>query len=368
MTLTVALSHRMGAFALDVTFEAPAGVTVLFGRSGSGKTSVVNAVAGLLRPDRGRIAVQGRALLDTERGIALPPHRRRLGYVFQDARLFPHLSVRQNLTYGRRFAPKDASLPEMGGIVELLGLGALLDRRPGALSGGEKARVALGRALLSGPEMLLADEPLASLDEARKAEVLPYFEHLRDAGGVPILYVSHAASEVARLATTVVALEGGRVVAQGPAAAVLSDPSVTPLGAREAGALLSANVLRHHADGLSELAAGAARLWVPRVALPEGGAVRLRVPAHEVILARVEPAGLSALNVLGGTVAELREGAGPGVLVALDTEAGRVLSRITGRSAKALALAPGVAAYAVIKSVAVAPEDVGGPASEGRTR
>lgn len=359
MTLTVALSHRMGAFALDVTFEAPAGVTVLFGRSGSGKTSVVNAVAGLLRPDHGRIAVQGRALLDTDRGIALPPHRRRLGYVFQDARLFPHLSVRQNLSYGRRFAPKEASLPEMGGIVDLLGLGALLDRRPGALSGGEKARVALGRALLSGPEMLLADEPLASLDEARKAEVLPYFEHLRDAGGVPILYVSHAASEVARLATTVVALEAGRVIAQGPASDILSDPSVLPAGAREAGALVTARVVAQHADGLTELEAGGVPLFLPRLERQTDSSVRLRIAAHDVILARERPTGLSALNILPGRVVALREGDGPGTLVALETPAGRVLARVTRRSATTLGLCPGVTAHAIVKTVSVAPDDIG---------
>ncbi|WP_333818150.1 molybdenum ABC transporter ATP-binding protein, partial [Tabrizicola sp.] len=178
MTLSVSLGHRFGGFSLDVDFEAPSGVTALFGRSGSGKSTVVNAVAGLLRPDRGRIVIDGTIVLDTAAGIALPPHRRRMGYVFQDGRLFPHLTVRQNLLYGRWFAPRTAGV-ELPRIVDLLGIGALLERRPGGLSGGEKQRVAIGRAILSNPRLLLMDEPLAALDEARKAEILPYLERLR---------------------------------------------------------------------------------------------------------------------------------------------------------------------------------------------
>lgn len=357
--LEVAVQHRMGAFDLDVSFEAPAGVTVLFGRSGSGKTSVINAVAGLVRPDRGRIAVSGRVLLDTARGVSLPPHRRRIGYVFQDGRLFPHLNVRGNLTYGTRFAPKGAARADIDEVVEMLGIGALLDRRPGALSGGEKQRVAIGRALLSAPDLILADEPLAALDEARKAEILPYFERLRDVVSVPILYVSHSASEVARLATTVVALDNGEVVRQGTAAAVLGDPVPLPTGPREAGAVLSAIVRQHHADGLTELEAGGLPLFLPRLEQRPGSALRVRIAAHEVILSRGRPEGLSALNILPGTVHSVHPGEGPGAIVALDTPAGRVLARITARSAKALGLTPGVAVHAVIKSVAVARSDIG---------
>jgi molybdate transport system ATP-binding protein len=359
MTLEVRLRHAFAGFTLDAAFVAPLGVTVLFGRSGSGKTTVVNAVAGLLRPDDGRIALDGDVLTDTAGRAYRPPHRRRIGYIFQEGRLFPHLTVRQNLGYGAWFAPKAAPREDTGRIVDLLGIGPLLDRRPGALSGGEKSRVAIGRALLSAPRLILADEPLAALDEARKAELLPYFERLRDEVAVPILYVSHSASEVARLATTVVALEAGRVTAIGSAAEVLGDPAVLPAGAREAGAVLTARVAAHHDDGLTELAAGGHALFLPRIAAPPGRTVRVRVAAHDVILSVTAPAGLSALNILPGVIVDLRPGDGPGMLVALDTPAGRLLARVTRRSAAALGLAPGVAAHAVIKTVSVAPADVG---------
>jgi molybdate transport system ATP-binding protein len=358
--LEISLHHDFPGFTLDAHFEAPPGVTVLFGRSGSGKTTIVNAVAGLLMPDEGRIAAGDWVLLDTARGIRLRPHRRRLGYIFQEGRLFPHLTVRQNLAYGTWFAPKDAPREDMGRVVDLLGIGALLDRRPGALSGGEKQRVAIGRALLSAPRLILADEPLAALDEARKAEILPYFERLRDEVNVPILYVSHSASEVARLATTVVALEEGRVIGQGPAAEVLSDPAVLPTGAREAGAVITARVTAHHDDGLTELDAGGAPLFLPRLGQPPGSRLRVRIAAHDVILSRTRPEGLSALNIVPGTVRELRPGDGPGMIVGLDTQAGRLLARITQRSAQALGLAEGMAVHAVIKTVAVAPSDIGG--------
>ncbi|WP_136443258.1 molybdenum ABC transporter ATP-binding protein [Pacificoceanicola onchidii] len=359
MTLSVRLQHRFNRLELDVEFDAPAGLTVLFGRSGSGKTTIVNAVAGLLRPDAGRVEVDGRVLLDTSEGVCLRPEARRLGYVFQEGRLFPHLTVWQNLGYGRYFA-KRRKTTEPGKVIAMLGLEELLDRRPGALSGGEKQRVAIGRALLAEPELILADEPLAALDEARKAEILPYFERLRDEARVPILYVSHAPAEVARLATSVVALQDGRVARQGPAVEVLADANVLPAGVRGAGAMLHAVVVAHHDDGLSELEAGGVRLHVPRVAQQIGASIRLRVPAQEVILAKQKPEGLSALNILAGTVEAIREGGGPGAIVSLSTPAGRVLARITRRSARAMDLKPGSTCHAVLKTVAIAPEDVGG--------
>lgn len=357
--LAVRLNHGFGGFTLDAAFEAPQGITVLFGRSGSGKTTIVNAVAGLLRPEAGRIVVGDLVLSDSAARLWLPPHKRRIGYIFQEGRLFPHLSVRQNLRYGAWFAPRGAPREDMGRVVEMLGIGPLLDRRPGALSGGEKQRVAIGRALLSAPRLILADEPLAALDEARKAEILPYFERLRDEVAVPILYVSHSASEVARLATTVVALEAGRVIAQGPATEVMGNPAVLPAGAREAGAMLTARIARHHDDGLTELDAGGVPLFLPRLSRAVGAEVRVRVAAHDVILSRGRPEGLSALNILPGVIREIRPGDGPGAIVALDTPAGRLLARITRRSAQTLGLSPGASIHAVVKTVAVAPGDIG---------
>jgi molybdate transport system ATP-binding protein len=363
MTLEVALRHRFGRFDLDVAFQAPAGVTALFGPSGAGKSTLVNAVAGLLRPDSGRIAVDGWTLLDTASGCWLPPHRRRVGYVFQEGRLFPHLNVRQNLRYGRWFAGL-ADGEDFGHVVELLGLGHLLSRRPAALSGGEKQRVAIGRALLAGPRLLLMDEPLAALDEARKTEILPYLERLRDDTAIPILYVSHSLSEVGRLATTVVALDRGRTVRVGPAAEVLADPDAVPaLGLREAGSILTGRVVAQHADGLTELEVSGGRLFLPRMEAAPGARLRVRIAAQDVILSRERPVGLSALNVLAGEVAALRPGKGPGVLVQLRIGQESLLARVTKRSAEALRLAPGVACHAIAKTVSVAPADIGAAAA-----
>ncbi|GFE50033.1 molybdenum import ATP-binding protein ModC [Roseobacter cerasinus] len=359
MSLSVTLQHQLGAFTLDASFEAPEGLTVLFGRSGAGKSTIVNAVAGLLRPDAGQITCDGAPLYDSATGRHVPPHQRRVGYIFQDARLFPHLTVRQNLLYGRWFAPKSTPGPEFNRIVDMLGIGPLLGRRPDGLSGGEKQRTAIGRALLANPRIILADEPLAALDEPRKAEILPYFERLRDEVSTPILYVSHAASEVARLATTVVALDAGRVIRQGAASDVLSDPAVTPLGVRAAGAMLEARVQAHHDDGLSQLDAGGASLLLPRVDQAPGTRVRVWIEAQDVMLATERPQGISALNVLETTVRALRFGAGPGVLVQLCFGDTLLLSRITRRSADALSLQPGLRVFAVIKAVSVARDAVG---------
>ncbi|MDJ0860330.1 MAG: molybdenum ABC transporter ATP-binding protein [Dinoroseobacter sp.] len=359
MSLSVQLRHSFGSFTIGIGFEAPKGITVLFGRSGSGKTTIVEAVAGLLTPESGRIALDGKVLLDTQSGRNLPPNKRGLGYIFQEGRLFPHLTVRQNLLYGGFFARGSGTAPKLDHVVELLGIEALLERRPAALSGGEKQRVAIGRALLAKPRLVLADEPLAALDEARKSEILPYFERLRDEVSVPILYVSHSAAEVARLATTVIALQDGRVVSQGPAIEVLSDPMVTPAGVRAAGAVLEARVTAQHADGLTELDAGGQSLFLPRVDRKVGTRLRVRIAAQDVILSRAAPHGLSALNVLPAEVEQMRPGDGPGTLVSLKTPAGTVLARITQRSASNLGLNPGQACFAVLKSVAVAPQDVG---------
>ncbi|SFL19610.1 molybdenum ABC transporter ATP-binding protein [Shimia haliotis] len=359
MTLSVQIAQKLDDFALDVAFEVPDGLTVLFGPSGSGKTTVINAVAGLSRPSQGRIEAQGRVLFDASRGVCLPAHRREIGYVFQEGRLFPHMTVRKNLLYGRQLARDRQDEIRFDRVVEMLGLGRHLDRQPVHLSGGEKQRVAIGRALLARPKMILADEPLAALDERRKAEILPYFELLRDEFSLPILYVSHSIAEVARLATTVVALAQGQVSRVGAAAEVLGDPAFTPAGVRAVGAILDARVKAHHADGLTELDAGGVALFLPKLVQPEGQSVRVRMAAHDVMLSREAPKGLSALNIMCGTIAAIRAGEGPGAIVSIDTQAGRVLARITRRSVQAMGLVEGQPIYAVVKSVAVAPEDVG---------
>lgn len=355
--LEVRLSHRFAGFALDVAFAAPAGLTALFGHSGAGKSTVIKAVTGLLRPDAGRIVLNGEVLSEGARMV--PAHRRRLGVVFQEARLFPHLSVRQNLLYGRWFArERRVGLEE---VVALLGLEALLARRPEGLSGGEKQRVAIGRALLSQPRMLIMDEPLASLDHARKAEILPYLERLRDDAGLPILYVSHALPEVARLATTIVVLEAGRVRRAGAAADILGDPALAPaLGLREAGSVIGARMMAQEADGLSRLETAAGPIWLPRIAALPGARLQLRIPAHEVILAKARPEGLSALNILPVVVAAVRLGEGPGAIVQVRLGDEALLVRLTRRSAEALGLHEGMACFAVLKSVALARGDIGG--------
>lgn len=358
--LELRITHELPGFSLSVAFSAPGGVTALFGHSGAGKTTIVRAVSGLLRPQGGRIELDGEVLFDAQARVWVPPHRRRVGYVFQDARLFPHLTVRRNLLYGQRFAQRGATGAEFGRIVEMLGIGALLDRRPGALSGGEKQRVALGRAILSRPRMLLMDEPLAALDDARKAEILTYLERLRDETRLPILYVSHSVSEVARLATTLVLVQGGQVCRSGPVQEVLSDPAAAPaLGLREAGALVEARVAGQDADGLTRLDTEGGPLWLPRLDAAPGTPLRLRILAQDVMLSLERPQGVSALNILPTRVVALREGAGPGALVQL--EAGRdlrLLARVTQRSVRALDLVPGKRVHAVLKAVSVAQGDI----------
>ncbi len=354
--LSVDIEHRLGGFALAARFESGRGLTALFGRSGAGKTSVVNAIAGLIRPQHGQIAIDGTVLLDTERGVFVAPHRRRVGYVFQEGRLFPHLTVRQNLLFGRWFAPRGDAVPtRLDDVVELLGIGPLLARRPGRLSGGEKQRVAIGRALLANPRLLLMDEPLASLDAARKDEILPYLERLRDEADVPIIYVSHAAAEIARLATTIVLIANGRVQAVGPVGDIMGRAGQYPLaGDFEAGAVLAVTVVGHDPRwGLTELAGGFGRLVVPRLDLPVGSPSRVRIRARDVILATQPPNGVSALNVLAGTVEALIPIGDEAVEVQLRLNSEHLLARITRRSQEGLGLAPGLPVFALVKTVAI---------------
>ena len=355
MNLEVDVAHRFGSFALEARFTSQGRLTAFFGRSGAGKSSLVNIIAGVVRPDRGRIVLDRTTLVDTERGVFVPKHRRRVGYVFQEGRLFPHLTVRQNLTFGRWFTPKRERKLGLDQVLDLLGIGHLLDRRPGALSGGEKQRVAIGRALLTSSRLLLMDEPLASLDETRKEEILPFIERLRDEAQVPIIYVSHSLSEVARLATTVVMLVEGRVVAVGPPTEVLGRADLLmPEAAHEAGALIEAVVAGHDPEfGLTSLQTRAGLFQAPRLDLPIGTPVRLRIRARDVMIATARPDGLSALNVLSGAVVALDNTADGLVDVGLDCGGVRLTARLTRKSIHALQLASGRQVYAVIKSVAL---------------
>jgi molybdate transport system ATP-binding protein len=367
--LRVAVRHRFGEFHLDAAFDSPGGLTALFGRSGAGKTSLINAVAGLFRPEEAQIVVGDEVLTDSQRGVFVTTRRRRIGYVFQEGRLFPHLTVRQNLLYGRWFAPKGGSAGDFDHVVDLLGIHGLLGRRPANLSGGEKQRVAIGRALLSRPRLLVMDEPLAALDEARKAEILPYIERLRDDSAVPIIYVSHAIAEVTRLATTMVVLSQGRVAAVGPTAAIMGRLDLFPLtGRAEAGAILATRVAEHDLTfGLTTLRATAGRLRVPHLDLPLGSALRVRIRARDVMIALSPPAGLRALNVLPGVVAEIGAGDGPIVDIRLDCAGEALIARLTRRSVEGLGLVPGRRVYAVIKSIAFDHHAFAGaaPASSG---
>jgi molybdate transport system ATP-binding protein len=352
--LSVAVRHKFGDFLLDAAFESGAGLTAVFGRSGSGKTSLVNAIAGLIRPDRGRIALDGEVLTDTAAGIFLPACRRHVGYVFQEGRLFPHLTVRQNLLYGRWFASQRGRAGEIEYVVDMLGIGGLLGRRPANLSGGEKQRVAIGRALLAQPRLLVMDEPLASLDDERKAEILPYIERLRDEFAIPIVYVSHAISEVTRLATTMVVMSEGRVAAVGPTAEIMGRIDMFPLtGRAEAGAILNTRVAEHDVRfGLTTLRSAAGDLRVPYIDMRLGASLRVRIRARDVMIALQPPQGLSALNVLPATVAEIAPADGASVEMRLDCAGEALIARLTRRSVEGLGLVPGRQVYAVIKSIA----------------
>ncbi len=351
MTIEIDVALHRKTFALEVAFTAGAGLTALFGRSGSGKTTVIDLIAGLSHPQRGRIVIDGTVLLDTATGVRMPVHRRRIGCVFQEARLLPHLSVRQNLRFGRLFA-RGSGGPSLAAVADLLGIAPLLERRPAGLSGGERQRVAIGRALLARPRLLLMDEPLSALDEARKREILPYIERLRDEAGLPIVYVSHSVAEVARLASTVVVLEGGRVAGQGPVDAVLRRSDLIP-DAAEAGSVLAMTVAGHDdTAGLTRLTGPAGPLSVPLLALPVGRRLNLRLPARDVLLATEAPQGLSARNVLPGRVVGLRE-EGAACLVEVACGEAILLARLTRASARDLGLTEGRSIHAIVKSVAL---------------
>jgi molybdate transport system ATP-binding protein len=338
-------------------------VIALFGRSGCGKTTLVNLLAGLLRAQRGRIELDGEVWFDSARGIEVPAEQRRIGYVFQDARLFPHYSVRGNLLYGAsRGAPPSAGA--FDDVVELLGLAALLGRRPSSLSGGERQRVAVGRALLSRPRLLLLDEPLASLDAARREEVLPYLARLRDHYAIPMVLVSHQFDEVLRLATQLVVMDAGRVVATGDLGAVSLTPALRAIVGPEAvGAVLEGVVT--HADAGEDLASVTIgtqhSLKVGARGIAPGQRVRLHLLARDLILALSEPLGISVRNHLRGIVRAITPDGGAD-LVEVDIGGATLLSRVTTAATRELGLAPGMALWVLVKAVSVSPYSLGEPA------
>jgi molybdate transport system ATP-binding protein len=350
MNLDVTLRHRLGAFRLDAKFrvEQP-GITALFGPSGAGKTTIVNAIAGLLRPDEGRIAIDGEALFDSAASIFVPARLRRTGYVFQDGRLFPHLNVERNLRFGWRRTGKRSTQSEFDEIFDLLGLENLLARKPARLSGGEKSRVALGRALLANPRLLLLDEPLAALDAARKAEILPWLERLRDRARLPMIYVTHSVDEVSRLADAMIVLEAGRVAAEGTVFDLLSDPELGALVPAH-GAVFPARVMEQRAEGLTVLGFDGGTLIVPRLLRNLGAPVRVRLRADDVMLALAAPEAISANNILQAEVISIQAGDVNADIRLLCGHV-RFVSRITRSSLARLALVPGMRVFAIIKSV-----------------
>ena len=359
--IEVDIAVRRGAFAVEAAFAADAPIVALFGRSGAGKSTLVNAIAGTVLPERGRIAVDGRTLFDSRSGVNLPPEARRLGYVFQDALLFPHMTVAANLAYGERLTPTGDRFVERARVIALLDLERLLDRRPASLSGGERQRVAIGRALLASPKVLLMDEPLASLDAPRKAEILAYIELLRDELALPIVYVSHALEEVTRLADAMVLVADGRVVAQGSVAEVLARPEMQAhTGRFEAGAVIEARVARHDERyGLTLLAFDGGELVVPNVDALPGEPVRARIRARDVSLALARPTGISIQNIFAAEVDSLSGEFGAIVDVGLRVGATALVARITRKAAEELALAPGARVHVLVKAVSIDRRSVG---------
>jgi len=355
--LEIDIERPFGKFTLTAAKEIGLdGITAVFGASGSGKTTLLRAVAGLDRGVAGRIRFAGQVWQDDARRIFVPPHKRGVGYVFQDARLFSHLSVAANLRYAARRARRESRPIDFDDVVDALDLGPLLDRQTPALSGGERQRVAIGRTLLARPQLLLMDEPLAALDIRRRAAILPYIERLPQTFGVPVLYVTHAIAEVAQISQWMLLLSDGRVSATGPVTELMERIDLFPMTGRfEAGVVLSARVTGHDTTyHLTDLDVAGQHMVMPALDLPVGGEVRLRIRARDVALATQRPDGISIRNVLAGTVAEVAaepETAFAEVLV--DLGGAHVRARLTRRSVADLALAPGRPVFALLKSVAI---------------
>ena len=354
--IRVRLSLPRGSFDLAVDLQLPGrGVTALFGPSGSGKTSVLRCVAGLERAPGGEVRVDGQAWQDDRAGVYLPTWRRSLGYVFQEASLFEHLDVRGNLAFGLKRARANPGVRALESAIALLGIGELLDRPVDGLSGGERQRVAIARALVTTPSLLLLDEPLASIDHARRLEILPWLERIRDEAGIPMLYVTHSVDELLRLADHVVMLDRGRVRASGALEQVLSGAGAPVLGDGEPGVLVKGRIAGRDARWhLARADFEGGSLWLRDAGHPVGSAVRLRVLARDVSLAVEEPTGTSILNHLQGRIESIADDTHPSqVLVRVRVGGASLLARVTRRSVDALGLAPGSAVWAQVKAVAV---------------
>lgn len=351
----VAKLHR-NEFTLDVSVDIPAAGTVaLFGRSGCGKTTLANIIAGLLPPESAVIEIGGVVLEDTPNRLRVPAEQRRIGYVFQDARLFPHFSVLGNLRYGERRAPAAERHTTFDHVVDLLGIGHLLQRRPRELSGGERQRVALGRALLSQPRLLLLDEPLASLDAARREEVLPYLEKLRDELSIPMVFVSHQFDEVLRLATHVVLMNTGRIVAQGAVEQMSLHPELRAIVGPEAvGSVVSGSIAAADPQtGLAAVKVGEGVLHVTLANARPGSKIRVQVLARDVILATVRPEGLSVRNILPGRIVAIASDDIDADLVTVDIGGSTVLARVTRAALQSLALRVDMQIWVLVKAVSI---------------
>ena len=349
--LTLNFSQRLGDHQLDVDVAIPgSGITAIFGVSGAGKTSLINAISGLTQPQSGLIQLSDRVLFDTAEAINLPPEKRRIGYVFQDARLFPHYRVRGNLQYGMAAAMK----PQFASLVALLGLEALLNRYPASLSGGEKQRVAIGRALLSAPDILLMDEPLASLDLPRKRELMPYLQKLAKQVDIPILYVSHSLDEILQLADHVLVLDSGKVKAFGALEKVWSSSAMRPwLPPAERSSVLRVQVLEQHPDyPMTALSLGDQHIWVSRVNHPVKTALRIRIASADVSLALQPPQNTSIRNILPAQVVELLE-LDDQIEVKLRIGISELWARISPWARDELNIRPDQWLYAQIKSVSI---------------
>ncbi len=359
--ISIDVARQIPDFSLSVKIDIERiGITSLFGPSGSGKTTLINMIAGLVQPDRGRIAAGDRVLFDSDRQVDLPPEKRRLGYVFQDARLFPHMTTARNLGYGMNLLAAGDRRLGFDDVVDLLDLAHLLRRRPHELSGGERQRVAIGRALLASPDLLLMDEPLASLDGPRKNEILPFIQRLPSDAAMPVVYVSHAVEEVIRLADDVVVIHNGHMQASGSVEDIMSRPDLAPLTGRFwAGSVVPAEVIGDDSGwDLTRLAVPGGTLTVPRLDQVPGSKVRVRIRARDVAIALKPPEQVSVLNILPGTVQRIVETDGGQVDLVLDIGC-PLLARITEKSRQELGIREGLPVYAMIKAVNVDRPSIG---------